>query len=155
MSACLIDTSAWVAVSFAAHPCHLRARQALLDATGDVPWLWCRATQQSFLRLASTPALLNAYGAAKATNHDAFRALEALMSLQQVAFVDEPPGVMTLWARLACIEQAAPKCWMDAYLAAFALSGGWRLVSLDRDFLRYTSEGLDLQLLQPNTTPYP
>ncbi|MFM9101940.1 MAG: TA system VapC family ribonuclease toxin [Cyanobium sp.] len=148
MPASLIDTCVWLALSFEAHPCHRQTRQALLNTTPDHPWLWCRATQQSFLRLASTPTLLNAYGAATATNRDAFRALQALSALPQVAVVEEAPNLMACWMKLACLDQAAPKRWMDAYLAALAITGGWRLLTLDRDFLGFVNDGLELQLLQ-------
>lgn len=148
MPASLIDTCVWLALSFEAHPCHRQTRQALLNATPDHPWLWCRATQQSFLRLASTPTLLNAYGAATATNRDAFHALQALSALPQVAVVEEAPNLMACWMKLACLDHAAPKRWMDAYLAALAITGGWRLLTLDRDFLGFVNDGLELQLLQ-------
>jgi predicted nucleic acid-binding protein len=36
---------------------------------------------------------------------------------------------------------------MDAYLAAFAIAGGLRMVSLDKDFRNFESHGLDLLLL--------
>jgi predicted nucleic acid-binding protein len=39
----------------------------------------------------------------------------------------------------------SPKLWMDAYLAAFALQSGHRLVTTDRDFRQF--KGLDLFLL--------
>lgn len=153
MPACLIDTCVWLAVSFEAHPCHHQARRALLHATADSPWLWCRASQQSFLRLTSTPTLLNAYGTPTATNRDAFNALKALMGLEQVALVEEPPGLMACWMRLSCLDQAAPKRWMDAYLAAFAITGNWRLITLDREFLAFAPEGLDLQLMGAEPGP--
>ena len=38
---------------------------------------------------------------------------------------------------------------MDAYLAAFAISGGMHLVTLDKDFRSFESMGLDLLLLSP------
>lgn len=147
MPACLIDTCVWLAVSFEAHPCHLQSRKALLEATPDRPWLWCRSTQQSFLRLASTPTLTSAYGASKATNLDAFNALQALSGLPQVAFAEEPPNLMADWTRFACLDQPAPKRWMDAYLAAFAMAAGLLLVSLDRDFSHFEPQGLTIQLL--------
>ena len=148
MPASLIDPCVWLALSFEAHLCHRQTRQALLDSTPDHPWLWCRATQQSFLRLASTPSLLNAYGAPTATNRDAFNVLQALSALPQVAVVKEAPNLMACWMKLACLDQAAPKRWMDAYLAAMAITGGWRLLTLDRDFLGFVNDGLDLQLMQ-------
>jgi hypothetical protein len=41
----------------------------------------------------------------------------------------------------------APKLWMDAYLAAFAIAGGMRIVTLDKDFRNFESQGLNLLLL--------
>jgi uncharacterized protein len=37
---------------------------------------------------------------------------------------------------------------MDAYLAAVAIQGGWRLLSLDQDFERFCSAGLQLMPLR-------
>lgn len=52
-----------------------------------------------------------------------------------------------LWWRLAGLEEAAPKRWMDAYLAAFAIRGSLRMITLDRDFQQFLAAGLDLDLL--------
>jgi predicted nucleic acid-binding protein len=38
---------------------------------------------------------------------------------------------------------------MDAYLAAFAIAGGLRLVTLDRDFKNFVPQRLDIELLIP------
>ena len=99
-----------------------RARQELLAATPADPWLWCRATQQNFLRLASTAATFRSCGVERATNADAMAALEQWLALRQVAFVEEPPGVMAHWARLAAV---------------------------DRDFRGFQPQGLAPWLLQP------
>jgi len=88
-------------------------------------------------------------GVERATNADAMAALEQWLVLPQVAFVEEPSGVMAHSARLAAVDQVAPTPWMDAYLAAVAIAGGWRLVSFDRDFLSLQPQGLDLWLLPP------
>jgi predicted nucleic acid-binding protein len=42
---------------------------------------------------------------------------------------------------------------MDAYLAAFAIAAGLRLISLDQDFRQFESQGLVLQLLQADRRP--
>lgn len=143
----LFDTSVWLAAIFTTHPFHLSAQNALRQASPAQPAVFCRATQQSFLRLATTPALLKAYGATGLTNRDALVTLGALMALPQVCERAEPPGTPVLWHRLASLPTASPKVWMDAYLAAFAIGGGLRLVSLDQDFRNFTADGLDLQLL--------
>jgi uncharacterized protein len=145
----LFDSSVWIASIFTTHPFHEQAQTALHDATPANPAVFCRSTQQSVLRLASTPALLKAYGADGLTNRDALVALDALMALPQVCEREEPPGTVALWHRLASRDTASPKVWMDAYLAAFAISSGLRFVTLDDDFKTYEAQGLDGVLLNP------
>lgn len=147
MPGCLVDTSVWLAAVFTTHPFHSQARQRLLQATPAEPAVFCRSTQQSFLRLASTPALLKAYGATSLSNRDALVALDALMGLPQVHALDEPAGTFALWQRIATRDSASPKVWMDAYLAAFAISGGLGLVSLDQDFKNFAVHGLAVESL--------
>ena len=147
MAACLIDTNVWLAALFSSHPFHTHAQKALQQATPAQPALWCRATQQSFLRLASTPALHQVYDTKGMTNRDALVAMDALQALPQVALLDEPSSTVALWRTLAGRDSASPKVWMDAYLAAFAIAGGLRMVTLDRDFKNFVPQGLDLALL--------
>ena len=144
----LFDTSVWLAVVFPTHPFHDRAKQFLQKAAPGQPALFCRFTQQSFLRLVSTPALHNAYGANGMTNRDALLAMDSLQALPQVAVCDEPPGVVSLWFSLATQDAASPKVWTDAYLAAFAKVAGLRLVTFDRDFQNFVPFGLDLAWIQ-------
>ncbi len=147
MPGSLFDTSVWLAAIFPTHPFHTVAQQALLQATSIQPAIWCRATQQSFLRLVSTPTLHKAYGVEHMNNQDALLALDSLQALAQVNLQEEPPGTFALWRNLAALETASPKVWMDAYLAAFAIAGGLSLVSLDRDFKNFVPQGLELVLL--------
>lgn len=144
----LFDTNVWIASVFPSHGAHQRAQQALQLATPARRAIFCRSTQQSFLRLASTPAILKAYGAEGMTNHDSLLLLRALLDLPQVGQCKEQDGVEALWQRLASRNTASPKVWMDAYLAAFAIGGGLRLVTLDHDFKSYQSLGLKLTLLK-------
>lgn len=145
----LFDTSAWLAAVFEQHPLHSLARRALQQATPTEPAVFCRATQQSFLRLVSTAALAKTYGVPPLTNRDALMTLDTLQALPQLAWRDEPPGVFAQWCILAVLDSASPKVWMDAYLAAFAIAGGLRMVTLDRDFKNFVPQGLDLVLLNP------
>ena len=58
-------------------------------------------------------------------------------------------GILGLWHQLANRDTAAPKLWMNAYLAAFTIRGAWQLVTLDRDFKTYEPQGLKLLRLNP------
>ena len=142
----LADSNIWLALALSKHEFHVAARNWLAKRAPREA-LFCRSTQQSFLRLATTLTLLKAYGAEGMTNRDALLALEALIALPQVCLRDEPPGVSALWHRIAACDTASPKVWMDAYLAAFAIRAGVRLVTLDGDFKKYRRDGLDLLLL--------
>ncbi len=147
MPGCLFDTNVWIAAIFPTHGFHREAQTTLQEATAAKPAVFCRSTQQSFLRLASTETLQKAYGAAGLTNRDALAALHALLALPQICEREEPPGTAALWHRLASRNTASPKVWMDAYLAAFAIGGGLSMVSLDHDFKTFEKHGLDLVLL--------
>ena len=150
MSALLYDSNLWVALTFSAHPHHGRAVETFASATAESPACFCRATQQSFLRLASTPALLRVYRADGFTNRDAVDLHATLIRQRNIRVLPEPPELETLWHRLAAIPSASPKVWMDAYLAAFAIRHAVEFVTLDRDFKNFVKDGLVLRLLAPS-----
>ena len=49
------------------------------------------------------------------------------------------------WRKLAARDTASPKLWMDAYLAAFAMASGCRMVTTDRAYAPF--DGLNLLVL--------
>ena len=59
--------------------------------------------------------------------------------------VKEPNGLQAVWAGLCFDFGSSPKVVADAYLAAFAIAGRFKLVSLDNGVRQY--EGLDFILL--------
>jgi len=147
MSGCLLDVNVWVAAAFELHPAHRTAQALLVNGFTTSPALFCRATQQSFLSLVSTPTISRAYGVGVLSNRDALAALAAFQSLPQVEWIDEPLDLEALWWSMAGMKEAAPKRWMDAYLAAFAIRTSTQLVTLDQDFRQFLGAGLDLRLL--------
>ncbi|MDD5029356.1 MAG: hypothetical protein PHH58_07635 [Rhodoferax sp.] len=147
MPGSLFDTNVWLAATFPKHPFHPIAQQVIKQGTPSQPAVWCRATEQSFVRLASTATIHRAYQALGLTNRSVWMALDALQALPQVTWRDEPPGLFDLWRTLATLDSASPKVWMDAYLAAFAIAGGLRMTTLDKDFKNFVPHGLDLELL--------
>lgn len=59
---------------------------------------FCRATQQSFLRLLTSAAVLAPYGNQPLTNSQAWDAYEALLADERITFAaEEPQGIATLW----------------------------------------------------------
>ena len=69
------------------------------------------------------------------------------MADEATGFESEPHELDEVWRQLAVGDAASPKRWTDAYLAAFAITGGLRMITLDKDFLNFESHGLDLVLL--------
>jgi predicted nucleic acid-binding protein len=65
--------------------------------------------------------------------------------MPEVRLVHEPSGCESNLDQWASREASTPRLWTDAYLAAFAIAGGLRLVTFDRGFSRFP--GLDLLLL--------
>lgn len=153
MPASLFDTSVWVALAFGSHPHHRQAKAAFELADNLTPAVFCRATQQSFLRQLSSPTLQSAYRSKLISNATAWDKWEELLELPQVVVAAEPDALPDLWRQLAARDTASPKVWMDAYLAAFAILGRLEFVTLDRDFQTYEAHGLQLRLLAPKSTP--
>jgi toxin-antitoxin system PIN domain toxin len=142
----LCDSNVWLALTLFDHAHHNAARGWFESVTQPGAVLFCRATQQAFLRLLTTAAVLAPYGIPPLTNQQAWNAYEGLLADDRIVFqAREPAGLESRWQQLAVRETASPKLWMDAYLAAFALAGGYRMVTADAAFTQFA--GLDLVLL--------
>jgi uncharacterized protein len=147
----LVDTSIWVAVFFEEHEFFSEATSFVASCSSASHALFCRATEQSWLRLATTPSLHKLYHAAPVTNAAAVAVLANWLSQPHVSCLEaEPAGTRELWLELAAIPFASPKTWMDSYLAAFAIRAGLPFATLDSDFRRFEAAGLSLRLLQQN-----
>ena len=88
---------------------------------------------------------MGAYGNPALTNRQAWEAHEAFLEDDRVAWAEEPNGLETQWLALSTRDTASPKLWMDAYLAAFALTGGYRMVTNDSGYSQF--QGLNLLVL--------
>jgi len=142
----LCDSNVWLSLALSKHVHHTAAREWLGTVEEPASVFFCRATQQTVLRLLTNATVLGAYGNPPLTNHEAWSVYEAFLADDRIAFrADEPAGVEPLWKELAMRETASPKLWMDAYLAAFALAGRYSMVTTDAAFRQF--RGLDLLVL--------
>jgi len=57
------------------------------------------------------------------------------------------PGTRALWLAISRKDQPSPKAWMDAYLAAIAITHDLEMVTFDQGFAPYRDSGLNLRLL--------
>ncbi len=141
----LADSNVWLALALSKHVFHRAVRQWFDSQSPSDGVFFCRATQQSFLRLLTTQAVVAPYGIPALSNGGAWSVYEGFLADKRISRVEEPNGLESHWKRLAARGVASPKLWMDAYLAAFALANGYRLVTTDQAFRQF--KGLDLLLL--------
>ena len=136
----LPDINVWLALVFDAHAHHPPASD-WIDSLSDETACFCRLTQQGFLRLANNPKV---FPNDAVTTNAAWRLYDTMLGDPRVAFADEPIGLETVWRRLTDGRQFSPKLWNDAYLAAFAETGGYEVVTFDRGFKQYTGAAVTL-----------
>lgn len=128
-----------------AHERHVHAKrasrwmEASIGAKDSV--LVCRVAQMGLLRLLTNPMVMKED---VVTASKAWGVLDAFLADARFRFVGEPPEIEGIFRRLTASQPGSRVQWTDAYLAAFALAGGLRLVTFDRDFSRF--QNLDLRI---------
>ena len=142
----LFDANVFLAASIEAHVHHDPAREWVESIEPPSTMGFCRVTEMSCLRLLTQPI---AKGFRPLTNRDAAAVYLAWRRDERVEMMDEPSGLLEFWPRLALRDNCSPKLWTDAYLAAFAIAGGCRLVTFDGAFRQFEGAGLDLSHLVP------
>jgi uncharacterized protein len=142
----LPDVNVWLALSVSHHPHHAQA-VAYWSAEAAPEVGFCRVTMLGLLRLLTQPRVM---GASAMSPPAALAVLQQWQRLPEVSLRADPAMLDTALSRLLQYDLPA-RLLTDAYLAAFARSGGMRLVTFDMDFRRFP--GLDLLLLSPEDTP--
>jgi len=130
----LPDVNVWLALTFDSHV-HHPAAKVWFDALSVQICLFCRMTQQGFLRLASNHKV---FGVHALTMHQAWEQYDLFRSDPCVSYAGEPVNLEAHWRRFTEGQTFSPKVWNDAYLAAFAQAGGFELVSFDKGLAQYT-----------------
>ena len=141
----LCDSNVFLALAVGQHAHHSRAAKWFGDLSKGDSAEFCRSTEISFLRLLTqkiAPDFL------PLTNRQAWETFDRLMGDDAMGFAKEPDGIHHVWRSLGETDLASPKNLMDAYLAAFAITAGLRMVSFDHDFKIHEKNGLDLLLLE-------
>ena len=140
----LPDLNVWFALCIPQHVHHRSVLSWFMKAEHEKV-VFCRSTQQGLLRLLTTRAITGPFGLVPFSNRQAISRINAIMEDERIAFVEEPAHLWEQWLHFADSRHASPKLWMDAHLAAFAHSGGYQLVTLDKAFKQF--KGLRLELL--------
>jgi uncharacterized protein len=129
----LLDLNVWLALAFDSHQHHPSA-VAWFSAVPEESCCFCRITQLGFLRLATTPRVMMDQAL---TLKEAWLTYEGLYSDPRVVFAAEPEDLEPLWRSYTQHSTFSPKVWNDAYLAAFARSADFELVTFDRGVAQY------------------
>lgn len=138
----LLDVNFLLALSHGGHEHHGVARAWMdeQDSVGDL--LICRVVQLGYCRLLSNRHVMGQDARSAA---EAWRMGELLLEDERFAFVAEPRGIDRWIRHYASRGKGKGSDWTDTYLAAFARSGGARLVSFDQDFQEFA--GIDFTWL--------
>lgn len=103
----------------------------------------CRVAQMGALRILTNPSWL---GQDVLAPHRVWEGWDLLRSDARFFEADEPPGLEDEWRALTWHLSRGDQVDTDSYLAAFALAGGYRMLTFDRGFRKY--ESLDALILK-------
>jgi uncharacterized protein len=130
---CFPDINVWIALIVNEHLHHGTATEWYETAEWDTLIL-SRVTQMGLLRLLTNEHVM---GGGVLSAERAWSVVDQLRANPAVRFAPEPLGVEALWRKLTELPQPNSHFWTDAWLAAFALSTGYTLVTFDRRLSRF------------------
>ncbi len=128
----LPDLNVWLALIDQNHVHHAVAER-YWEGSADAQLGFTRVSMLGLLRLSTQPRVLSR----PLSNTEAWNIYRQLSAAPQVTFLPEPATLETTFATLTTTTALPNRLWTDAYLAAFALTSGARLVSFDADFTRF------------------
>ena len=131
----LLDVNVWLALAFQRHLHHQPATD-WFTAAPENSCCFCRFTQISFLRLATTPQVM---ASDALTLKVAWLGFDKLYNDPKVVFADEPQGIQPLWRGYSEHLSFSPKVWNDAFLAAFAVTADFDFITFDKGFTQYAN----------------
>lgn len=143
MSTDLPDVNVWVALSYAGHLHHLRAKDYWEHQRGD-QIAFCGPTTKGLLRILTTSAAMKGN---PFTPVEAFRKYRDFTTLGEVSFVGDSPSLDQRIEPWTSESFFSGRLWTDAWIAALAMENGCRVVSFDADFTRFP--GLKFLHLKP------
>jgi toxin-antitoxin system PIN domain toxin len=127
------DVNVWLALIVAEHAQSGQAQAWAEETSRD--WLALnRITQMGVMRLLTNRAVM---AGDAMTGAAAWRVVDELLEHENIRFAREPDGLEKAWRDLTPPAVTGPNFWTDAYLAAFARTTGFTLVTFDRGFSKY------------------
>jgi hypothetical protein len=136
------DVNVWLALSSPDHQHSSQAWTWYRALPEQVVLTFCRHTQLGLLRLLTTQSVM---GLGTLNQRQAWQAYDRWIEEAGSEFTKEPEGLEALFRSLSGGEQASPKEWADAYLAAFSQVAEMTLVTFDRALAGKAAESVLLQ----------
>lgn len=130
------DVNVWLALSYQSHAHHGIAVEWFDSLPDSSRLCFCRITQLALLRLLTTEQIM---GDEALTQRQAWSVYDSWLEDDRVVYVDEPPTLETRFRSLTQSQRPNPKEWPDSYLAAFAESAGFQIVTFDKGLRRRAS----------------
>ncbi|MGP8186524.1 MAG: TA system VapC family ribonuclease toxin [Terracidiphilus sp.] len=128
-SSVFLDVNVWLALSTRDHQHFEAAWKWYMSTPQETVLTFCRFTQLGYLRLLTTQGVM---GKGTLSQAEAWQAYDQWIEAAGAELIGEPLGVEPGFRSRSSAEQASPKEWADAYLAAFAEAAGLTLVTFDR-----------------------
>ncbi len=123
-----LDANVWLALLWSRHIHSERARE-WFERSVEEQFFFCRFTQLTVLRLLTTESVM---GKDVRTLAEAWELWDKIWADPRVAFLPEPEDLETELRAQTRSSGKSPKVWGDAYLLAFAVVAGLKLVTFDR-----------------------
>ena len=142
MKPCLADVNVLLALLVRQHEHHKLALRWFDRLAANEAGL-CRFVQLALIRLLGNRYIMGDDAISAGT---AWRLIDELAQDERVDFVPEPDLLDSVLPTLLNYPVPTGKLIGDAYLAAFAIAGSLRMVTLDRGFRQF--KGLDVEILQ-------
>jgi uncharacterized protein len=123
-----LDANVWLALFWSRHVHSEKARE-WFEAAGDEHFFFCRFTQITVLRLLTTESIM---GGDTKSMSQAWDLWDKISADPRIAFLSEPEALESEFRVQSRFSSKSPKVWGDAYLLAFTISAGVKLVTFDR-----------------------
>jgi toxin-antitoxin system PIN domain toxin len=111
------------------HAHHEAARAWFYSLEPESVLVFCRQTQMGFFRLMTTEAVM---GDEALTQRQCWALYRQWIDDGKAGLEDEPAGLDREFVQRTQATTPSPKTWTDAFLAAFAATGGLTLVTFDQ-----------------------
>jgi uncharacterized protein len=123
-----LDANVWLALLWSRHIHSEKARE-WFDRSAEEQFFFCRFTQLTVLRLLTTESVMRKD---VRTLSQVWELWDKIWADPRVAFLPEPDDLETELRAQTRSPSRSPKVWGDAYLLAFAVVAGLKLVTFDR-----------------------